>query len=97
MKLSVLLVHRGPFVGAERVSEQARTEDVVAVAEETGIPLRMLNDMIASWERADSHPVVAVERGLRWNTDIVYRVEVIPTRQPDHEPYDTAIAVEVLR
>lgn len=89
MKLSVLLVNRRD--GSERTSEQSRTEDVVAVAGETGIPLRMLNDMIASWERADSHPVVAVERGLRWDPSIVYRVEVIPTRQPDHEPYDVEV------
>ena len=96
MKLSVLLVNRTD-PDAPRTSEQARTEDVVAVAGETGIPLRILNDMIASWERADSHPVVAVERGLRWDASLVYRVEVIPTRDPDHEPYDVAHGIEIIR
>jgi hypothetical protein len=87
MKLSVLIVNRTVAEKAV-VSEQARTEDIVAVAQETGIPLRMLNDMVASWENADSHPVVAIERGMRWDPSLVYRVEVIPTREPDHEPYD---------
>lgn len=91
MKLSVLLVNR--TTSPNRVSEQARTEDIVGVANETGIPLRMLNDMVASWERADSHPVVAVERGLRWDPSIVYRVEVVPTRMPDHEPYHVEVAL----
>lgn len=93
MRLAVLLVN---YNGARRVSEQYITEDIVSVMEETGIPLRMLNDLIATWENADMHPVTAIERGLRWDNSIAYRVEVRPVRAPDHEPRDAHHAVELV-
>jgi hypothetical protein len=98
MKLAVFLVNRLPEATGMKaiVSSQTVTEDIVGVAQETGIPLRMLNDMVSTWEKADSHPVVALERGLRWDPNLVYRVEVRPSREPDHEPYDATAAVELV-
>jgi hypothetical protein len=93
MILAVYVVNHN---GNRTVSLHAETEDIVAVAQETGIPLRMLNDMVATWENADAHPVTAIERGLRWDNNIAYRVEVHPTREPDHEPRDAFHAVELV-
>ena len=60
MKLRVYVV------SGQSVAHLYDSEDVVKVSHETAIPLRMLNDMIATTE-GDGRAVTAIERGLLWD------------------------------